>query len=65
MNQSVTVNEMLQTALHAEKVGVTVDWRDMCFKVANTATNVIEALENRIAQSEDNGGDGEAPQQET
>jgi len=52
MTQQVTVNEMLQTALHAEKVGVTVDWRDMCFKVANTATNVIETLENKLAEKE-------------
>jgi len=48
MTQKVTVNEMIQAALNAEKLGVTVDWRDMTLKVANVATQVIENLERQL-----------------
>jgi regulator of protease activity HflC (stomatin/prohibitin superfamily) len=54
LNQQVTVNEMLQAAINAEQAGVTVNWKDMTFKVANAATNVIEALEAQLqAQTEE------------
>ncbi len=41
----MTLNEMLQNAVEAEKNGVPVNWRDVAFQVYNVATNHIAQLE--------------------
>jgi hypothetical protein len=49
MTQQVTVNEILQTAINAERMGVPIDWKNLCFTVANVATQVIENLEQQLS----------------
>ena len=56
MTQQVTVNEILHTALSAEKMGVPIDWKNLCFTVANVATQVIENLEQQLSAAS---GDGD------
>lgn len=42
----MSLNESLEAALDAEARGVSVNWKDMCFKVYNLASNYIEKLES-------------------
>jgi hypothetical protein len=49
-NAAVSVNEMLQAALEAEKNGVPVMWKEVCFKAINAANQYIAELENKAAE---------------
>ena len=42
---SMSLNEVLQNAVAAEKQGVPVNWRDLAFTIYNVATQHIANLE--------------------
>ncbi len=42
---SMSLNDIINAALQAEKQGVPVDWKQMCLNVYNVATNHIANLE--------------------
>lgn len=48
----VSLNEMLQAAIEAEKMGVPIDWKQACFTATNVANNYIGAQEEKIKSLE-------------
>jgi hypothetical protein len=45
---TVTLNEIINTALNSDNVGVPIDWKALCFKTYNVATNHIASLEAEL-----------------
>ena len=50
---SVSLNEIIQTAIQAEKAGVPIDWKELTFKTYNVATNYITQLEAQLPQEKE------------
>lgn len=43
--ESVTLNQMINNAIEAEKTGVAIDWRSMAITIFNVASQHIASLE--------------------
>ena len=52
MGEEISINELMQSAIDAERVGVPVDWRNMCMQIANAAINEINRLKEANEQRE-------------
>ena len=51
---TVSLNDIIQTAIQAEASGVPVDWKELTFKTYNVATNYITQLEQNLQEKDAN-----------